>query len=60
MFDCRFRRASWAMLVTSFTTAAAFLMNVVSSVIPIQIFGIQTAFMVVSNYIMVGLMTPHM
>eukprot|EP00038_Savillea_parva_P006417 m.163683 g.163683 ORF g.163683 m.163683 type:complete len:1050 (+) comp12325_c0_seq1:204-3353(+) len=48
-----YRRAAWAMLVTSLTTSAAFFMNVVSSVIPIQVFGIQTAFMVLTNYFMV-------
>lgn len=48
-----YHRASWAMLVTSLTTSAAFMMNVVSSVMPIQIFGIQTAFMVLTNYFMV-------
>lgn len=46
-------RASGAMLVTSVTTSAAFMMNIVSSVIPIQVFGIQVAFMVMSNYVFV-------
>jgi hypothetical protein len=32
-----YQRASWAMLVTSLTTGAAFLMNIISSVIPIQV-----------------------
>ena len=48
-----YTRASWAMLVTSFTTSAAFMMNMVSSIPPIQIFGFFTAFMVLTNYFMV-------
>lgn len=48
-----YTRASWAMLVTSLTTSAAFFMNMVSSIPPIQIFGFFTAFMVLTNYFMV-------
>jgi hypothetical protein len=49
----RYARASGAMLVTSVTTSVAFMMNIFSSVIPIQVFGIQVAFMVMSNYVFV-------
>eukprot|EP00041_Stephanoeca_diplocostata_P025695 m.678196 g.678196 ORF g.678196 m.678196 type:complete len:1033 (+) comp22804_c1_seq2:366-3464(+) len=52
-FEWTFRRAAWAMLVTSLTTSAAFLMNIVSAVVPIKIFGIFTAFMVMTNFFMV-------
>lgn len=48
-----YTRASWAMLVTSFTTSAAFMMNMLSSIPPIQVFGFFTAFMVLTNYFMV-------
>ena len=52
-FEYSYKRSAWAMLVTSLTTSAAFLMNLSSSVPPIQIFGFFTAFMVLTNYIMV-------
>eukprot|EP00039_Didymoeca_costata_P008447 m.112212 g.112212 ORF g.112212 m.112212 type:complete len:1026 (+) comp14086_c0_seq4:217-3294(+) len=52
-FTYAYRRSAWAMLVTSLTTSGAFLMNLTSSVPPIQIFGFFTAFMVITNYLMV-------
>eukprot|EP00039_Didymoeca_costata_P009116 m.120592 g.120592 ORF g.120592 m.120592 type:complete len:1010 (-) comp14368_c0_seq2:153-3182(-) len=52
-FTYAYRRSGWAMLVTSLTTSGAFLMNLTSSVPPIQIFGFFTAFMVITNYLMV-------
>eukprot|EP00040_Diaphanoeca_grandis_P005674 m.33974 g.33974 ORF g.33974 m.33974 type:complete len:1031 (+) comp16909_c0_seq1:328-3420(+) len=55
-----YRRASWAMLITSLTTSAAFLMNLASSVPAIQVFGFFTAFMVLTNYLMVISYFPAM
>jgi hypothetical protein len=41
-FVFAYKRSAWAMFVTSCTTSAAFLMNLSSSVPPIQIFGFFT------------------
>eukprot|EP01048_Picozoa_sp_COSAG05_P017533 COSAG05_NODE_2406_length_3102_cov_1.630703_1_plen_413_part_10 len=51
-------RASSAMLVTSFTTAAAFLSNTVNYVIPVALFGAFMALLVMINYVMVCTMFP--
>ena len=45
------RRAGSAMLVTSFTTCAAFATNYVNNVVPMQLFGIFMALMVFWDYI---------
>eukprot|EP00040_Diaphanoeca_grandis_P036595 m.233765 g.233765 ORF g.233765 m.233765 type:complete len:1065 (-) comp33647_c0_seq2:2081-5275(-) len=48
-----YRRSAWAMLVTSLTTSMAFLMNLVSNIPAIQVFGFFTGCMVITNYFMV-------
>ncbi|EDQ89828.1 dispatched-like protein [Monosiga brevicollis MX1] len=48
-----YARAAQAMLITSLTTGAAFVMNLTSTVPAIQIFGGFTAFMVLFNYLLV-------
>eukprot|EP00730_Choanoeca_flexa_P006496 TRINITY_DN12163_c0_g1_i11.p2 TRINITY_DN12163_c0_g1~~TRINITY_DN12163_c0_g1_i11.p2 ORF type:complete len:153 (+),score=19.88 TRINITY_DN12163_c0_g1_i11:636-1094(+) len=48
-----YTRSTSAMLITSLTTGAAFVMNLSSTVPAIQIFGGFTAFMVFFNYILV-------
>jgi hypothetical protein len=55
-----YRRMDWAlkhsasaMLVTSFTTMAAFLANVFSSVPAIRLFGVFAALVILSNYLLV-------
>eukprot|EP01122_Echinamoeba_exundans_P017937 TRINITY_DN987_c1_g1_i2.p1 TRINITY_DN987_c1_g1~~TRINITY_DN987_c1_g1_i2.p1 ORF type:complete len:785 (-),score=130.02 TRINITY_DN987_c1_g1_i2:1098-3452(-) len=51
--DWVFRRAVGTMFVTSFTTAAAFLANVFSALVPIRMFGIFMAMIVVFNFLLV-------
>ena len=51
-------RASSAMLVTSFTTAAAFFSNTVNFVIPVGLFGFFMSLLVMINYAMVCTMFP--
>jgi hypothetical protein len=48
-----FSRAAQAMLITSLTTGAAFVMNLSSEVPAIQIFGGFAAFMILFNYLFV-------
>lgn len=52
------RRAASAMLVTSLTTGAAFVMNLSSDVTAIQIFGAFTGIMIVTNYLAVITLFP--
>ena len=53
-----YRRASKAMFVTSFTTAAAFLATGFSDVMPISSFGYFATILIVSNYILVITLFP--
>jgi hypothetical protein len=53
-------RAASAMLVTSLTTGAAFVMNLSSDVTAIQIFGAFTGIMIVINYLAVITLFPLM
>ena len=53
-----FRRASKAMLITSVTTAVAFVANVVSPCAPLRLFGIFMAILVMVDYIFVITMFP--
>jgi predicted RND superfamily exporter protein len=55
-----FTRASKAMMVTSSTTAVAFMANALSEIIPIKAFGIYAAIIVPVNFILVILMVPPM
>jgi hypothetical protein len=48
-----YRRAASAMFITSLTTAASFLVNAISPIPPIRLFGIYMALLIVSNYILV-------
>lgn len=48
-----FRRASKAMLATSFTTSVSFLANAFSPIMPIKSFGIFASILVPMNYAMV-------
>eukprot|EP01050_Picozoa_sp_SAG11_P011550 SAG11_NODE_1231_length_5456_cov_3.733246_1_plen_1132_part_00 len=53
--DCRvawtLRRAGSAMAITSFTTCAAFLTNIVNYVVPLQLFGIFMGLMVAFDFL---------
>lgn len=53
-----FRRAISAISVTSSTTAAAFLANVVSEITPIRAFGIFAAIIIPVNFFIVILVMP--
>ena len=53
-----FRRSSRAMLVTSSTTAAAFLANVFSPIMPIKSFGIFSGVIVPANFLLVVCIFP--
>jgi predicted RND superfamily exporter protein len=53
-----FNRASKAMLITSVTTAVAFVANVVSPCAPLRLFGIFMAILVMVDYIFVITMFP--
>ena len=53
-----FRRAASAMLITSFTTASAFLSNTVNYVTPIRLFGGFMALLVTVNYLLVITVFP--
>ena len=53
-----YERAMKAIFNTSFTTACAFLANVISPVMPISSFGIYAALCIVLNYIIVITWTP--
>eukprot|EP00730_Choanoeca_flexa_P014445 TRINITY_DN6321_c0_g1_i3.p1 TRINITY_DN6321_c0_g1~~TRINITY_DN6321_c0_g1_i3.p1 ORF type:complete len:1019 (+),score=305.40 TRINITY_DN6321_c0_g1_i3:108-3164(+) len=55
-----YNHAAKAMLITSLTTGAAFVMNLTSTVPAIQIFGGFTAFMVLFNYLLVITYYPCM
>ena len=55
-----YRRASKAMFVTSFTTAAAFLYTGLSGIAPISSFGYFTSILIVSNYCLTITMFPAM
>ena len=55
-----YRRASKAMFVTSFTTAAAFFSTGLSEVNPISSFGYFTSVLIVSNYCVTITMFPAM
>ena len=55
-----FTRASKAMLVTSSTTAVAFLANALADIAPIRAFGIYAAIIVPTNFVLVVLMLPPM
>lgn len=48
-----FRRASNAMLATSFTTSASFAANVFSGLMPISSFGIFASILIPMNYLIV-------
>jgi hypothetical protein len=51
-------RAAKAMFLTSFTTAGAFLSNIVSSAIPMCLFGVFMCLMVTINYVLVITLFP--
>ena len=53
-----FRRASRAMAMTSSTTAAAFLANIFSPIMPIKSFGIYSGIIVPLNFFMTVTMFP--
>lgn len=53
-----FRRASRAMLVTSSTTAAAFLANVFSPVMPVKAFGVFAGVLVPMNFFLTVMIMP--
>jgi predicted RND superfamily exporter protein len=53
-----FRRSSRAMFMTSSTTAAAFLANIFSPIMPIKSFGIYSGIIVPLNFIMTVTMFP--
>ena len=53
-----YRRATKAMLVTSFTTAAAFFVTGFSDIVPIQAFGFLSALLILANYALVVTMYP--
>jgi len=53
-----FRRASRAMMVTSFTTAAAFYITASSEIMPISTFGVFAGTLILVNYLMCILMFP--
>ena len=53
-----YRRASKAMLVTSLTTASAFLVTGFSDIMPISAFGILSATLILANYLLVISMYP--
>ena len=55
-----FRRAFSAILVTSSTTAIAFLSNALSNIRPIRAFGIFAAIIIPVNFIIVILMIPSL
>jgi len=48
-----YSRASWAMLITSLTTCAAFVCTAVSPLPSIQSFGIFSAFVIMADYVLV-------
>lgn len=48
-----FRRAATAMLITSTTTSASFLANLVSPIPPIRVFGIFNGILIFANYLFV-------
>jgi hypothetical protein len=47
------QRASHAVTITSFTTAAAFLINAVSIVPPVRVFGLFSGLLILTNYLLV-------
>ena len=47
-----FRRAARAMAITSSTTAVAFMGNMASDLLPIRVFGIFAAIIVLVNYLL--------
>eukprot|EP00051_Salpingoeca_urceolata_P017516 m.239317 g.239317 ORF g.239317 m.239317 type:complete len:947 (+) comp18977_c2_seq1:474-3314(+) len=51
--DWAYRRSAKAMIITSATTSAAFILNLTSSIPAIQLFGLVTAIMVIANYVLV-------
>lgn len=53
-----FRRSSRAMFMTSSTTAAAFLANIFSPIMPIRSFGIYAGIIVPLNFIMTVMIFP--
>ena len=53
-----FSHALLAIFVTSFTTAAAFMANLVSHITAIQCFGVFAALTVTANFIMMATITP--
>ena len=48
-----FRRAATAMLITSATTSASFLANLVSPIPPIRVFGVFNGILIFSNFFFV-------
>ena len=48
-----YKRAATAMMITSVTTAAAFLVNTVSPIPPIRLFGIFMALLICVDYVLV-------
>ena len=52
------KRALRAIAVTSSTTAAAFLANVFSPMMPVQSFGIYAAIIIPANYLLIVLLFP--
>lgn len=52
------RKAGWAMLQTSITTAVSFIATCNTPIMPIVSFGLFTALVVIVNYIMIILFMP--